>query len=505
MPSAPSAAAHSARFCGDGTRVVAGDRIRSRYVPSAVWPNAEGKRGAAGFPTVDYDLIVIGGGAGGMAAARTAARMHRSVVLVQDGRVGGDCTFTGCVPSKTLIESAAAGVGFETAIRRVHDTVERIAATETADVLRGEGIDVLESTASFLDHERVRVEGRVISAPKIVVATGTAPVVPPIDGLTGGRYLTNETVWSLTEAPRSLIVLGGGPIGCELAQAFARFGVTVTVIEAADRLLVKEEREASDVIREVFTRGGIDVRLGKKAVEVRHPSAQTVQVVLDDGSEVDAQWLLVAVGRAPVTEALDLDAAGVRRDQRGFIATDEQLSTNVSGLYAVGDITGRLQFTHAADEMGRIAAVNALRRPMRLRFHAQTTPWVTFTHPEVARVGMTEAEAASSGGRVAYLPMSEVDRAIAADQTEGFVKLIAGPRRGLGHLGGGRLVGATVVASRGGEMIHELALAARTGMFVGRLAQTVHAYPTWSTAIRSAAAQFFFETDGRKARPARSD
>jgi len=454
---------------------------------------------------VDYDLIVIGGGASGMAAARTAARMRRSVALVQDGRIGGDCTFTGCVPSKTLIEAAAAGAAFDAAMRRVHDTIERIAATETADVLRGEGIDVIDGVASFRDHQRVRVDGRVISAPKTVVATGTAPVVPPIDGLRDGRYLTNETVWRLTELPESVVVLGGGPIGCELAQAFAGFGVTVTVIEAADRLLVKEEREASDVIREVFKRDGIDVRLGLKAVQVGHPAAETVRVMLEDGSAIDAQWLLVAVGRAPVTEALDLDAAGVRRDERGFIATDEHLATSVRGIYAVGDITGRLQFTHAADEMGRIAAVNALRWPMRMSFRAATTPWVTFTHPEVARVGVTEAEAASDGARVAYLPMSDVDRAIAADETDGFVKLIAGPRGILGHTGGGRVIGATVIASRGGEMIHELALAARTGMFTGRLAQTVHAYPTWSTAIRSAAAQFFFEFDGRKARDARSD
>ncbi len=451
---------------------------------------------------MDYDLIAIGGGAAGMAAARTAARMHRSVALVQDGPVGGDCTFTGCVPSKTLIEAAAAGKQFPAAMRRVRDTVERIAATETADVLRGEGIDVIEGVASFVDRRSVRIDGTVLSAPRFVVATGTRPAVPPIDGLQAARHLTNETVWRLRDTPRSIIVLGGGPIGCELAQAFARFGVAVTLVEATDRLLIREERDAGEVIAEVFKGEGIDVRLGAKAVRVEQPAADRVRVVLDDGSALDADHLLVAVGRAPAADSLALDAAGIRRDDRGFIRTDDHLSTNVRGVYAAGDITGRLQFTHAADEMGRIAAVNALRWPLRLRFRTQTVPWVTFTHPEVARIGLTEAEAAAHRARVAYLPMNAVDRAITADATHGFVKLVAGPRRGLGHLGGGRIIGATIVADRAGEMIHEVALAARTGMFTGRLAQTVHAYPTWSVAIRSAAAQFFFDVDGRRARRA---
>lgn len=457
-------------------------------------------------------MIVIGGGAGGMSAARAGARIrHRSgandgrVALVQDGPVGGDCTFTGCVPSKTLIEAAAQGIRFDDAMCRVHATVERIAATETADVLRGEGIDVLDGRATLASPRSVRVDGRLLTASKLVLATGTAPAVPPIDGLADGPYLTNETVWGLTAAPTSLAVLGGGPIGCELAQAFSRFGVTVTVIEAADRLLVKEEREASDVLAEVFARDGIDVRLGAKAVRVEHLADGSVRVRLEDGSTVEAQRLLVAVGRTPVTGGLELDAAGVRRDSGGFLATDDHLATNVRGIFAVGDVTGRLQFTHAADEMGRIAALNALRWPLRMRFRAASTPWVTFTHPEVGRVGLSEAQSVERGGRVAYLPLSRVDRAIAANETDGFVKLIAGPRRVTGNAGGGRLLGATVVASRAGEMIHELALAVRTGMFTGRLAQTVHAYPTWSTSIRSAAAQFFVEVDGCRARDARPD
>jgi pyruvate/2-oxoglutarate dehydrogenase complex dihydrolipoamide dehydrogenase (E3) component len=310
-------------------------------------------------------------------------------------------------------------------------------------------------------------------------------------------------VWDLRQAPSSLVVLGGGAIGCELAQAFAQFGVRVTLIEALDRLLAREEPEAGAAVTEVLTRAGIDVRLGVSVVGVEYPHPSVVRVLLADGSTVDSEQLLIAVGRRPMTEGLDLAAAGVATDDRGFIRVDDHLLTTARGVYAAGDVTGKLQFTHAADEMGRTAAINALRRPLRLRFRTDAIPWVTFTRPEVARVGMTEAEAAAHRGRVAFLPMQEVDRAVTAGRTDGFIKLIAGPRRATGNLAGGRVLGATIVAERAGEMIHEVALAIRTGMFTGRLAQTVHAYPTWSTGIRSTAAQFFVEQKGRKAIPAR--
>jgi len=424
---------------------------------------------------------------------------------VQDGEVGGDCTFTGCVPSKTLIEAAAQGAPFDRAMQRVQDTVARIAATETAQVLRGEGIDVIEGRARLVGPGAAVVGERTVRAPRLVLATGASPLVPDLPGLRDGRYLTNESVWDLRERPASVIVLGGGAIGCELAQAFARFGTRVTVVEALDRLLAKEEPGAGRVVAEVFTREGIAVCTGTKVTRVHRSSPGSVRVDLDDGSTAEADWLLVAVGRRPNTDGLDLQAAGVNVDDRGFIPVDDRLRTSADGVHAVGDVTGWLQFTHAADEMGRTAALNALRRPLRLRFRSDAVPWVTFTQPEVARVGLTEAEAATRHGRVAYVPMTEVDRAIAADRTDGFIKLIAGPRRMTGNLAGGRLLGATIVAERAGEMIHEVAVAMRSGAFTGRLAQTVHAYPTWSTGIRSAAAQFFVDHNGRRAEPAAAE
>lgn len=448
------------------------------------------------------DLVVVGGGAGGLAAARAGARHGARVLLVQRGPLGGDCTFTGCVPSKALIEAARRREPFDRAIAAAHAAVEVIAATETDEVLQREGVEVLHGWATFPQPGVLDVDGTVIHAPKVILATGARPAIPPVDGLGDIDYLTSETVWDLDALPPSLAVLGGGAIGCELAQAFARLGSTVTVIEGLDRILPREDPDASAVITHALRADGVAVRTGQSVRRVDPLDRKgAVRLELADGSTLEADRLLVAVGRAGSIDGLGLEAAGVETD-RGFVTTDDTLATTAKGVWAVGDVTGRLQFTHAADEMGRIAAANALGRSSRRRFRADAVPWVTFTDPEVAQVGITEADAAAQGGRVAYLPMSEVDRAIAAQETLGFVKLIAGPRRLLRNAGGGRVLGATIVASRAGEMIHEPALAMRTGMFTGRLAQTVHAYPTWSVAVRQAAAQFFMETGGRRAGPA---
>jgi len=449
----------------------------------------------------DYDLVVIGGGAAGLGAARAGVRARATVLLVSDGPPGGDCTFTGCVPSKTLIEAAARGLPFPQAIRRVHDAVASIAATEDATALCAEGIDVLLGRAQFTGPDRVRLDRRVVTGRRFVIATGAAPLVPPIPGLADVAYLTNETIFDLADLPASLAVLGGGAVGCELAQAFARLGSQVTVIEKLDRLLADEEPQASTVIADVFARDGIDVRLGTRVDKVGPDPSGGVRLSLHASADLVTQRLLVAVGRTPVTDGLHLPSAGVRTDERGHIITNDRLATTAPGIYAAGDITGRMPFTHAAFQMGRTAAGNALSRRHH-RYRPAATPWVTFTNPEVARVGLTEADAAERAGRVAYLPMVDMDRAIAADQTDGFVKLLAGPRPLLRNLGGGRILGATIVATRAGEMIHEPALAMATGMFTGRLAQATHAYPTWSYAIQLAAAQFFLPVGGRRARPA---
>lgn len=457
---------------------------------------------------MDFELVVLGGGAGGMAAARAGVRRGRRTLLVQDGPIGGDCTFTGCVPSKALIAAAGRGAGFGEAMASASRAVEAVAAGEEAAVFRAEGVEVLEGRARFSSRNEVVVEGQTVAADRFVVATGAAPVVPPIPGLREVDPLTSDNLWELSGCPPRLAVLGGGAIGCELAQAFSRLGAEVTLIEALDHLLSKEEPEVAGVIEDVLRGEGVEVRTGQKVerVEQVEPSADRrpppVRIHVEGGEPVEADRVLVAIGRRPVTEGLEPAAAGIELDEQSFVRTDDYLQTTASNIWAVGDVAGKLQFTHAADEMGRIAVGNAFGSFRRRRFHPERIPWVTFTSPEVARVGMSEQEAAAHGGRVAFLPLTEVDRAVAEDLTAGFLKVMVGPRWPTGNLAGGRVLGATVVAPRAGELIHEFAIAIRAGVFPAHLALTVHAYPTWSMAVQKVMGQFFVEVEGRRAHPA---
>jgi pyruvate/2-oxoglutarate dehydrogenase complex dihydrolipoamide dehydrogenase (E3) component len=453
----------------------------------------------------DVDLLVVGGGAGGISAGQAAARRGASVTIVQDGPIGGDCTFTGCVPSKALLAAAASGASFVDAMDRVRRSVASIAANEDDEAMAVQGIAVVHGRARLLDGRRIEVDGTVLKGRAVVLATGASPVAPPVEGLDQIEALTNETVFALDRQPASLAVLGGGPIGCELAQAFVRLGTRVTLIEALERVLSKEEPEASAIVGRALIADGVDL-LTATTLERVEPIEAGARLHLSAGAPIEVERVLVAVGRRPVTDGLGLDSAGVAIDAGGAVVTRPTMATTVPGVYAVGDVTGRLPFTHAAAQMGLIAATNALvpwRRARPQRFDTAAIPWITFTDPEVGHVGMTEAEASDHGGRVATVPFEHLDRAIAAGRTDGYLKLIAGPRKVLGNAGGGRILGATVVGPSAGEVVHEVALAMRTGMFAGRLAQTVHAYPSWSMAVQLAAAQLFFDVDGRGHRPAR--
>ena len=379
------------------------------------------------------DLLVVGGGTAAISAARMAIRRGASVTMVTDAPPGGDCTFTGCVPSKTLL--SAGHLPFPEAIARVHATVAGIAAEESAEVLREEGIDVVLGRGDVQARDRVVVGDRTYRPKRLLLAVGSEPVVPPIDGLADVPYLTNESLFDLTALPRHLAVLGGGAIGAEMAQAFRRFGAQVTVLEAADRLLSKEEPEASQVVQEAFEAQGIDVRTGTKVTSVARGRG-TVRITTSEGA-LTATHLLVAVGRRPGTAGLELP--GLRKAKSGAIEVDLRMRTSVKGVYAAGDCTGRLPFTHAADEMARAAVDNAVTRWRRTKFVDGAVPWVTFTDPEVARIGLSEAEAAEQvkGARVVELPMSDVDRARTSDRTEGFVKVIVAPKLLTREIGGG--------------------------------------------------------------------
>ena len=400
----------------------------------------------------EYDVVVVGGGTGGLSAAREAVRRGASTLLVQEGRLGGDCTFTGCVPSKALLAAAARGDSFSEAMAQVHRAVEAIAATEDDAALRRTGVEVLHGRGVFRSPTLLSVGGTSIRSQRFVIATGAGPVVPPIEGVREADPLTNENLFDVERQPRRLAVLGGGAIGAEMSQAFARLGTQVTLIEAENRILTKEEPEASQVLAEALGAGGVCIRTGGKVNKVEVVDGAT-RVHIDGGEPVEVDRVLVAIGRKPSTSNMGLDDIGVDLDERGFIRTDDTMATSVPGIWAVGDVAGSLQFTHAANRMAFVAVRNALSRWAKVhkqRFEAGQVPWATFTSPEIGRVGMTEAEAVDHGGRVAYLPMTEVDRAVATGETRGFIKLIAGaaphpagnrrraPARGHGRRRGGR-------------------------------------------------------------------
>lgn len=302
--------------------------------------------------TRSYDLVIIGGGAGGLVAAREARHRGAGVLIVQDGPVGGDCTFTGCVPSKALLAAAASGADFDAAMTRVHAAVSRIASTEDATALAAEGIDVVDGFARFESPTSIDVDGRRIRSKRFVVATGARPAVPPIPGLRELPPLTNENLFDLSSRPDSMIVLGGGPIGCEMAQAFARLGTSVTLVEAVDRILPREEPDASTVITEALVADGVDVRVGSAVRRVERLANGHACVHLDNGTSIAAAELLAAIGRTPSGRGFGLEEIGVDVDTRGAVVVDDTMATSVKGIWAIGDVTGGLQFTHAAGRMG---------------------------------------------------------------------------------------------------------------------------------------------------------
>ncbi|HWH30070.1 MAG TPA: FAD-dependent oxidoreductase [Mycobacteriales bacterium] len=479
-------------------------------------------------PTADVtaDLVVLGAGATGLGAARAARAGGARVVLVEAERPGGDCTHYGCVPSKALLEtarrvaaarsgprygfSAQVDVDFRAVMDRVAAVVAEVEHDESPETLAAEGIELLAGRGSFTDARTLEVRGadgatRTVRSERFVVATGSRATVPPVDGLDAVAYLDNRTVFDLREQPTHLLVLGGGPIGVELAQGFRRLGSQVTVVQSGGRLLPRDDVEASRALTAVLEREGVRVLTGARAV-----AAEPGPVLhLSDGTSLRGSHLLVAAGRTPTSSGFGLERTGARTDDRGRVVTDGHLRAAPT-VWAAGDCTSALLFTHVGDEQGRLAARNALagrRFWRRGSWDDRVVPWVTFTEPEVAQVGLTEAQALAEHGervRVAVVRDADADRARTAGETDGFVKLVAVPGR-VGGMVLGRLVGMTAVGPVAGELLGEAALSMRAGTLVGRLAQTVHAYPTWSLSTRIAAARLFADVGGTGDRPARPE
>ena len=446
----------------------------------------------------DYDLLVIGGGSAGLTAARFARQMDLSVVLVEKGRLGGDCTWTGCVPSKTLLRAAksahaikdaarfgitASGpaIDFSSVMGRVNSVVRQVYESESSETLQAEGIDVIQGEARFVSPRSVLVDGREISARRFLICTGAGPMIPPIDGLAEAGFLTYETIWGLEELPSRLAVVGGGPIGCELAQAFCRLGSSLTLVEAAGRVMLQDEPEASEIIAQRLMQDGVDVRTDA-ALERVGKTANSVQLILGGGVQVEADAVLVCVGRRPQVDGLGLDEAKVDYGLGG-IQVNKYLRTSRANIYAAGDCTGGYQFTHYAGYQGFMAVRNAFL-PFSKRSVLERVPWATFTDPEVAHVGLTEVQARDRHGdkvKAATWPMDQTDRWLTEGDSPGFLKVV--------HLPNGSLLGVTIVASRAGEMLQEWTLALDQGLKLSHMAESIHIYPTYSLASQQLASK----------------
>lgn len=458
------------------------------------WTNPE--------PAPRYHLVVIGAGTAGLVSAAGAAGLGARVALIERHLMGGDCLNVGCVPSKGVIRAArawqdarearerfggpavdpASRGDFGAAMERMRRLRTGISVHDSAERFRGLGVDVFLGEGRFTGPDTAEVGGKTLRFRRAVIATGGRASVPPVPGLPESGHLTNETVFNLTELPARLVVLGGGPIGCELAQAFARFGSRVTILDIAPQVLPREDSDAAALVQKALAKDGVQFELGVKIVEVQRRGGETTIILERNGErkELTADHLLVSAGRAPNIEGLGLEAAGVRFAKTG-VEVDDHLRTSNPRIYACGDVASRYQFTHAADAQARIVIQNALFKG-RAKASALTIPWCTYTAPEVAHVGLYEKEAREKGIEVDTLTveLKTVDRAILDGADEGFLRL---------HLkkGTDEILGATLVAEHAGDMLGELCLAITHKIGLGKIASVIHPYPTQGEVVKKAA------------------
>ncbi len=458
----------------------------------------------------DYNLLVIGGGSAGLVSSYIAAAVKAKVGLIEKHKMGGDCLNTGCVPSKALIRSAKAADtmrhgnryglesvpvkgSFKNIMSRVQEVVAKVEPHDSPERYRNLGVDCIFGEASFVSPWELEVkhnDGRTerLTARSIVVATGGKPAMPPIPGLQDMNPLNSDNLWQLQDQPQRLLVLGGGPIGSELAHAFVRLGSQVIQVEMGDRLLAKEDDDVSELIRAQFERDGIDLRLGHAAREFAVEDGEKVVYCEHQGERVRIPFdeVLVAVGRAANTTGLGLENIGVDTLPNGTVPVEEDMSMRFPNVFACGDVAGPYQFTHAAAHQAWYAAVNGLFGQFkRFKVDYRVMPWVTFTSPEVARVGLSEAEAKAQG--VAYevtrYGLDDLDRAIAESEDYGFIKVLTPP-------GKDKILGAVVVGSHAGEILAEFTLAMKHGLGLNKILGTIHPYPTWNESAKYAAGEW---------------
>ncbi len=458
----------------------------------------------------DRNLIVIGAGSAGLVSAYIASAVKARVTLIERDTMGGDCLNTGCVPSKTLIRSARQAhelqqsgqyglrvpddsrVDFPAVMQRIRDVIGRIAPHDSVERYTELGVDCRRGGARLLSPWEVEISrdgtSERLTARSIIIATGGRPAVPPIPGLKETGYLTSETLWQLDERPQRLLVLGGGPIGCELAQSFARLGSDVTLVEMAPQLLPREDADAADAVQQSLQADGVDLLLGHKAKQFTQENNGQVLYAENNGSEqrVEFDRVLVAVGRSGNTEGLELDTLGIETRDNGTLILNDFLQTRYPNIYACGDIAGPYQFTHVAAHQAWFASVNALFGFLKkFRVDYRVIPAATFTAPELARVGLNEKEAREQAldYEVSRYDISELDRAITEGIDQGFIKVLTAK-------GSDRILGATIVNAQAGELIAEYVLAMRNGLGLNKILGTIHAYPTMMEANKFAAGEW---------------
>lgn len=441
----------------------------------------------------DYNIAVIGGGSAGLVSAYIAAAVKAKVVLIEKHKMGGDCLNTGCVPSKALIRSAkmlhyakrARDFGFQKTtvdfdfaevMERVQRVIKEVEPHDSVERYQGLGVEVMQAEAKIISPYEVEVDGETITAKNIIVATGAGPMVSPIPGLEEVGYLTSDTVWDLREQPKRLLVLGGGPIGCELAQSFQRLGSEVLLVQRGPHLLPREDVEVAEMVEARFREDGVQVLTGHSAQRFEMVDGQRVLICEREGAEIRIEFdqLLIALGRKANVQGFGLETLGVKIAPRGTIEADEFLRTNYPNIYVCGDVTGPYQFTHTAAHQAWYAAVNALFSPLKkFRVDYSVIPWATFTDPEVARVGLNELEAKEKN--IAYeistYGIDDLDRAIADSDAQGLVKVLTVP-------GKDKILGVTIVGSHAGDLIAEFVTAMKHGLGLNKILGTIHIYPT---------------------------
>ena len=450
----------------------------------------------------DYNLIVIGAGSAGLVSAYIAAAIKARVALIERHRMGGDCLNTGCVPSKALLRSArlladvrnsgrygiagaTAVVDFAKVMQRVHEVISRIEPHDSVERYRGLGVEVIKGDARIVSPWQVEVDGQFLSARSLIIASGAQARVPAIEGLDAVDFRTSDTLWEIRELPKNLVIVGGGPIGCELAQAFARLGSKVSLVQKDARLLPREDADASKIIADRFASEGIEVVSNCEAIRVEGDKAGGILVGRRDGKELHFAFdrLLLALGRKPNVSGFGLEALGVEIDPRGTIRNDALLRTNFPNIFVAGDVAGPYQFTHVASHQAWYASLNALLAPFwSFKVDYRVIPWATFTDPEVARVGLSETEARAQGieVEVTRYNLDDLDRAITDAADHGYVKILTAP-------GKDRILGATIVGEHAGDLLAEFVLAMKHGIGLNKLLGTIHVYPTLGEAAKMAA------------------